>query len=261
MPHPSFASEARLLLTATGISKSFGEQCLLHNINIEVKKGQIVTIIGPNGSGKTTLAKILLGLLTPDKGTIWKEAGLKIGYMPQKLVIDPILPLTVRRFLSVQLARKQPLQDIENVAQEAGISRLLDRQIHVLSGGEIQRVMLAASLLAKPDLLILDEPVQGVDLSGQAEFYERLDRIRHKHHTTIIMISHDLHTVMKTTDHVICVHHHICCEGTPEDVSQHPAYMALFGLKAAEMLAVYKHHHDHAHALSGDVVTTEGKDA
>ena len=238
------------LLECHSISKSFANRHVLSSISLTITKGQIVTIIGPNGSGKTTLARIILGLVNADSGHITRAAGLTIGYMPQKLTIDPVFPLTVKRFLT--LAGSKNLQD--SIISETGIGHLLGSQIQSISGGELQRVLLAQVLLRNPQLLVLDEPVQGLDIQGQAEFYQLIERLRASRHISILMISHDLHMVMRTTDHVICINHHICCEGSAEDVSKHESYITLFGADAVRNLAVYSHHHNHAHDLHGDVV-------
>jgi zinc transport system ATP-binding protein len=241
------------LLECRNLSKSFGARHILDTISFSVKKGNIVTIIGPNGSGKTTLARIILGLVAADKGSVWRKEGLTVGYMPQKLAIDPVLPLTVRRFLSLAGSTKDAGRYAEVIA-ETGIGHLLSSQMHSISGGELQRVMLAQILLLHPELLVLDEPVQGVDVQGQAEFYQLIERLRKHYGMTILMISHDLHMVMRTTDHVVCINHHICCEGTAEDVSKHDAYIKLFGRAAVGAIGVYEHHHNHSHDLHGDVV-------
>lgn len=242
------------LLEVTKISVSFDQRQILKGISFSVSAGEIVTLIGPNGSGKTTLSRVALGLLIPDNGKVTLKPSLIIGYMPQKLPIDQTLPLTVERLLRLQLKKKAQLPIFFRTVEEMGIQHLLHSQIHELSGGEMQRVMLARALLPSPDLLVLDEPVQGVDVQGQSEFYQLIEYIRNRYHTGILMVSHDLHMVMKTTDHVICINHHICCEGSPEDVSKHPAYQALFGAEAVNSIGIYAHHHDHAHDLHGDVV-------
>lgn len=244
-----------LLLEAQKISLSWGNRQILKDISFGIKKGEIVTIIGPNGSGKTSLARILLGLLKPTSGKIVKQQPLTIGYMPQKLTLDPALPITVRRFLRLQLGKNRATEaDFIRVVEEVGVTSLLETQLHDLSGGEMQRVMLARALLPIPGLLVMDEPVQGVDIQGQSAFYQLIEKIRSLHNTGILMISHDLHMVMKTTDHVICINHHICCQGSPENVSNHPAYRELFGAEAIQSIAIYSHHHDHEHDIHGEVV-------
>ncbi len=243
------------LLSAKGINISFDGRKVLENINLEVKAGRIVTLIGPNGAGKTTMIRIVLGLLQPDSGTIKRQASLSIGYMPQQLHIEPTLPLTVLRFL--QLARKNDPGQIDSVLEKIKISHLLYHQIQDISGGEMQRVLLARALIRKPELLILDEPAQGVDLAGQAELYQLINQITNEQQCGVLMISHDLHLVMSATDEVICLNQHICCHGKPEQVSNDPAYLDLFGPGAAQNIAVYTHHHNHEHDLTGNVIGSE----
>ncbi len=203
-----------------------------------------MTIIGPNGSGKTTLVRILLGLDTPDQGTITRKDRLRIGYVPQKLAIDPTLPLTTSWFLA--LTAKQA-DDVVEVAREVGVEGILNQPLQALSGGELQRVLIARALLSKPELLVLDEPAQGVDVTGQAMLYALIARLKDTHNLSVLMVSHDLHLVMSATDHVICLNHHICCSGHPHSVRGDPAFAALFGQHVADSLAVYTHHHDHDH--------------
>ena len=239
------------LISATAISKSFGDREILHNIDLNVYPGQILTLIGPNGAGKTTLVRILLGLLSADSGTIKRQASLRIGYMPQKVAMEATLPLTVLRFL--KLARFRGQNEIKTKLKLLKIDHLKDRQLVSISGGELQRVLLARALLRDPHLLILDEPAQGVDLAGQIELYQLIGEIRRQQDCGVIMISHDLHLVMSATDEVICLNHHVCCHGKPEHVSNDPAYLDLFGAEASRDLAVYTHHHDHEHDIAGEI--------
>lgn len=232
------------LLAAKGLNKTFGSARVIQNVDVSLTRGNIVTVIGPNGSGKTTLLKLLLGLETPDSGSITRAPGLKIGYMPQKLAIDPILPVTVEWFLKLSANG----QNIDAVAKETDISNLLKNRLQSLSGGEMQRVLLARALLCNPDLLVLDEPAQGVDVNGQATLYDLISQVSKKHNISVLMVSHDLHLVMSSTDHVICLNHHICCSGHPHSVQGDPAFTELFGSHVAASLAVYTHHHDHDHA-------------
>ncbi len=225
---------------------------LLDEVSLQVPAGNIVTVVGPNGAGKTTLLKAVLGLVQPQAGTVWRRPGLRVGYVPQRLSIDPSLPLTVRRFLALALRRGG---DGEVAAALAGVraAHVLDRQVHDISGGELQRVMLARAALRRPDLLVLDEPVGNVDMVGQAELYAAIAKLRDDTGCGVLMVSHDLHLVMAATDQVICLNHHVCCAGTPQAVSRDPAYAALFGTPAAANLAVYAHHHDHRHGPDGCV--------
>lgn len=239
------------LIEARDISIRLQGRLVLEAVNLQVRRGEIVTLIGPNGAGKTTLVRVMLGLLKADAGHIRRRPGLRIGYMPQRLALSENLPLTVRRFLD--LGRSSCADDLLQTADELGIRHLLESPMQRLSGGENQRVLLARALLRKPDLLVLDEPVQGVDVTGQASLYGLISHIRDRLGCGVLMISHDLHLVMATTDHVLCLNHHVCCSGHPECVSQDPAYLALFGSTASAELAVYTHHHDHTHDIHGNI--------
>jgi len=252
LPAASHAPGGNPLVACDGITVRLDGRPVLQNVSIAVEPGEIVTLIGPNGSGKTTLVRTVLGLQKPQDGAIRQRAGLKIGYVPQRLGIDPILPLTVRRFL--QLGGRQSESTLQRAVDEVGGRDLLSRQVNQLSGGELQRMALARALLREPDLLVLDEPLQGVDFTGQLALFNLIDRVRRDRGCGVLMVSHDLHLVMKGTDRVFCLNRHICCSGQPETVSQHPEYLALFGPRAAESLAVYSHSHDHDHTLSGEVV-------
>lgn len=239
------------LISVDGLHLSLGGREVLADVSLRLRRGEILTVIGPNGSGKTSLVRVILGLLPAGSGSARLQPGLRVGYMPQKLHVDAILPLTVRRFLL--LGGRRSDEDLRGALQEVGAQRIMDRPIQSVSGGELQRALLARALLRNPDLLVLDEPVQGVDLNGQAELYALIKRIRDTHACGILMVSHDLHLVMAATDHVVCLNHHVCCSGSPEVVSRDPAYLGLFGTGARE-LAVYTHRHNHTHNLHGDVV-------
>lgn len=241
------------LINCNAISVSFGDRMVLENVSVAVQKKEIVTIIGPNGSGKTTLLKSICGLQQVASGNITKQKNIVIGYMPQKIVIEKTLPLTVRRFLRLNGTSKnlREISDVEEIAKKFGILSLLGQQIHGISGGEMQRVMLARTVLLKPDLLVLDEPTQGLDIHGQAEFYSLILQVRDEIGCAIIMVSHDLHMVMASTDKVVCINTHVCCQGTPEDINKHPEYIALFGKKDAGKVAIYTHKHDHVHTPDG----------
>ncbi len=249
---PEAGDQHETLVSAKGVAVSFGDHQVLHNVDIEIQRGRIVTLIGPNGAGKTTLVRVILGMLQPDSGEIWKQPGLTVGYMPQRLHIEPTLPMTVLRFLQLTGIRQRDA--IETLLATLQIRHLADQQVRKISGGELQRVLLARALLRRPSLLILDEPAQGVDVSGQADLYSLIDRIAEQHRCGILMISHDLHLVMSATDEVVCLNHHICCHGKPEQVSHDPAYLSLFGAGGAETIAVYTNNHNHSHDIHGRVI-------
>lgn len=222
-------------------SFAFGNRLVLDRVSLRVRPGEIVTVIGPNGSGKTTLLRLLLGLVRPSAGQVWRRPGLRVGYLPQRVAIDETLPLTVRRVLA--MARPRAEGAIAAALAEVGAKSLAERPVQALSGGELQRVLLARALLREPDLLVLDEPVQGVDVTGQSELYALIRRIRDRRGCGVLLVSHDLHLVMAASDEVVCLNHHVCCSGHPEAVTRHPAYRALFG----DAIAVYTHRHDHVH--------------
>ena len=241
-----------LLLTAENIGLTIRGNPILHNVNLRVAAGEIVALIGPNGAGKSTLVRVLLGLLRPDSGRVWSRPGLRIGYMPQRLALDGTLPLSVQRF--VTLGTLAARARVKAVLAEVGAAHVLDSPVQAVSGGELQRVMLARALLREPDLLVLDEPIQGVDLNGQYELYDLIGGLRRTHGCGMLMVSHELHLVMATTDHVLCLNRHVCCSGHPDHVARDPAYLDLFGIDGARRLAVYHHHHNHHHDLHGAVV-------
>ncbi len=221
-----------------------GTRNLIDKVSFSQKAGEIITLIGPNGGGKTTLLRALVGAISPSSGTIRKAAGLRIGYTPQKLTIEPSMPVNVDRFLA--LAGNFDLNARQNALSRTSILGLGNAFLADLSGGEIQRVLLARALLREPDLLILDEPTQGLDQRGEEQFYALLAQIRAESGTAVLMVSHDLHVVMAGSDRVICLNGHVCCSGAPEAVSVDPTYLELFGRRAS--LALYQHHHDHDHS-------------
>lgn len=224
---------------------------LLIDADLILEAGKIVTLIGPNGAGKTTLVRTILGLMKPDRGSLHRRPGLRIGYMPQKIHIDPSLPLSVKRFLTLG---GTPRLALSEVLALTGIAHLHNARLQSLSGGETQRVLLARALLRDPDLLVLDEPVQGVDVRGQAALYELINTIRLRQGCGVLLVSHDLHLVMANTDTVVCLNQHVCCHGRPEEVTTDPAYLELFGDTLAPQVALYTHHHDHHHDVHGNIV-------
>ncbi|MBO6512029.1 MAG: metal ABC transporter ATP-binding protein [Roseibium sp.] len=233
-----------------------GGDWLVRGVDLTVSPGEIVTLIGPNGSGKSTTAKMALGILRPSEGTAKRGPNLTVGYVPQKLAIDWTLPLTVHRFL--RLTNTLTDAECREALERTGAESLLHSEVRTLSGGELQRVMLARAIARKPDLLVLDEPVQGVDYSGELAIYDLISEIRNTQGCGILMISHDLHVVMAAADQVICLNGHVCCRGTPSELSQNDAYHALFGTRAGAGLAVYEHRHDHVHLPDGQVQHADG---
>lgn len=239
------------LVTLRDVQLRYGPRLVLNNINLEIHRGEITTVIGPNGAGKSCLVKLVTGLETPTEGGVLRNSTLKIGYMPQFLALDRSMPIKVGRFLSLV---EQDKGDRKHVLERLEIMHLAGAQIQSLSGGEFQRVLLARAILRQPDLLVLDEPLQGVDVNGQIALYRLIASLRDELNCAILMVSHDLHLVMAQTDNVICLNQHVCCHGRPENVSRDPEYLRMFGPRAAEDIAFYSHQHDHHHDIHGNVV-------
>ncbi|RWR03844.1 zinc ABC transporter ATPase [[Pantoea] beijingensis] len=245
------------LVTLENIAVTFGQRRVLSDVSLKLEPGRILTLLGPNGAGKSTLVRVVLGLITPSAGTIQRPASLRIGYVPQKLHLDTTLPLSVDRFMRLRPGVKRA--DILPALKRVQAGHLLDYPLQKLSGGETQRVLLARALLSQPQLLVLDEPTQGVDVNGQVALYDLIDSLRRELNCGVLMVSHDLHLVMAKTDEVLCLNHHICCSGTPEVVSRHPEFISMFGPRGAEQLAIYRHHHNHRHDLQGRIILRRGQ--
>jgi len=233
------------LIAGRGIVKRFDDRTVLDRVDVSVSPGEIVTLIGPNGAGKTVLLRVLLGLAGADAGTVERQSGLVVGYMPQKFAVDDNLPLRVGRF--VGLAGRFSRAEIEAALDEVGVAARIDAPVQGLSGGEFQRVLLARALLRRPQLLVLDEPAQGVDVIGQDALYDLVADVRDRHRCGVLLVSHDLHLVMARSDRVLCLNGHVCCTGRPEAIGKDPAFAELFGARAGESLALYRHRHDHVH--------------
>ena len=241
--------DAELLLSAREVSYRRGPREILDSVSFELRRSQITTIIGPNGAGKSTLANIVNGLITDFEGEVERAPGLRIGYLPQKVYVNTLMPLSVERLL--QLTHRAGPGEIEQALAQTEVAHLRRRQVHSLSEGELKRVLLARTTLGAPDLIVLDEPTSGVDVTGEVRMYELIGELRNRLNCAVLMVSHDLHLVMSQTDQVLCLNQHLCCSGLPESVSRHPEYLALFGSAASESIAIYAHHHDHVHDVSG----------
>ncbi|OEY65865.1 zinc ABC transporter ATP-binding protein ZnuC [Marinobacter sp. X15-166B] len=234
------------------VSVSFADTAVVSNISLTVNRGDILTIIGPNGAGKTTLIKAVLGIQPITGGSIWRHPGIKTGYVPQHIHLQATLPLSVKRFM---MLTGESAQNCREALARTRVEHLFENaSVHNLSGGEMQRVLIARALVRSPDLLVLDEPAQGVDINGQAALYTLIRELRDTLNCGVIMISHDLHLVMAATDKVICLNQHVCCSGYPADISQDPAFIETFGQSVAESLAIYHHRHNHDHDLHGNVI-------
>jgi len=247
------AAQDKTLIEVLGLTVQVKGEAVVKGVDLAVDAGEIVSLIGPNGSGKTTLVRAILGLVAPAEGVVRRRPGIRIGYVPQSVHVDETLPLTVRRFM--QLAGRATGGRITEALAEVGAAYVIDGPIQSISGGEMKRVLLAQALLGDPDLLVLDEPTAGVDVTGQEELYTLIRDVRRRRGCGVLLVSHDLHIVMAATDRVVCLNHHVCCTGHPDAVSRHPEYLSLFGPGAAKALAVYTHDHDHRHHLSGEQVT------
>ncbi|SDZ56643.1 zinc transport system ATP-binding protein [Jannaschia faecimaris] len=238
------------LIRTDRLDVTYGGRRVLHSIDLAIAPGEIVTIVGPNGSGKSTLLRAMIGAVRPASGGIRRAPGLRIGYVPQTLPVDPHLPMTVRRFLSLP----RPVDDAaaDAALSRAGLPHAGQAQLSSLSGGQRQRILLARALLNDPHILVLDEPTQGLDQAGSAAFYRQIEAIRADTGCAVLMVSHELHVVMAASDRVICLNGHVCCEGHPEHVASAPEYRALFGTGTGGALALYRHEHSHHHHDHGE---------
>lgn len=233
------------LIEASGVTFQYNGKTVLRNVNFRIDRGEIVTLVGPNGSGKTTFVRGLIGAIQPKIGMVRRQPALKIGYVPQALHLDGLLPLTVTRFLN--LPHRRGRIATEQALSDAGVPEVAHMQLSALSGGQFQRVLLARALLMRPDILILDEATQGLDQPAAAAFYKQIVLVRSELNCAVLMVSHDLHVVMAASDRVLCLNGHICCEGTPDVVRDAPEYRALFGTGTQGTFALYRHEHDHGH--------------
>jgi len=249
---PPQANDPAPLIVAEGLGVRLpgADRPALRDVDLSISPARIVTVVGPNGSGKSTLVRALLGHVALSAGRLWRQPGLRIGYVPQRVHVDHRIPMTVRRFLS--LPRRVTDAEAREALARTGVEGLGARQIGRLSGGQFQRVLLARALLNRPQLLVLDEPTQGLDQPGIVAFYRLIEEIRQETGAAVLLVSHDLLVVMRASDHVICLNGHVCCHGTPQAVSAAPEYQALFGADSAQTLALYRHDHDHAHDGLGE---------
>ncbi len=233
------------LISVENLSVRYGANTVLRHVGLTVERGEIVTIVGPNGSGKTSLLRAIIGAAEPAAGRIKLKPGLRIGYVPQRLHIDPTLPITVERFMRLSIRARR--KDCAAALDAAGVPDLSERQMSQLSSGQFQRVLLARALITRPEILILDEATQGLDQPGSAALYRQIESVRAETGCAVLMISHELHVVMSASDRVVCLNGHVCCEGTPAVVASAPEYRALFGTGTGGALALYRHDHDHNH--------------
>ena len=240
------------LIALQNIYVQIDEREILKNIDFALHAKEIVTLIGPNGAGKSTLIKVMLGIVKPKSGRVQHATKLKFSYVPQKFNPSHSLPLRVKDLLALE---KCDPEIKAQIIRDTGIARLENAKVQQLSGGERQRVLLARALLRQPDILVLDEPMQGLDIQSEAELYDYVRSLPEKYGCAILMVSHDLQWVMQGTTRVVCLNKHICCSGLPENVQQHPEYQAIFGSNRV----FYQHHHDHC--AHGDSATPCQHDA
>lgn len=224
----------KLLVELKNVFVFLKKKNILSNISLKIQSKKIITIIGPNGAGKSTLARVILKLIKPSQGKIYHLSNLRVGYVPQKFYINKNLPIKVIRFIENKLFNKENNVDIFSLLKSVQAEFLIQRFLHTLSPGELQRIMLARSILNNPQLLVLDEPTQGVDVNGQILLYNLINKLRLKLKCGVLMISHNLNLVMAKTDEVICLNKKICCFGTPKKVLHHPIFTKMF--------AIYYHH-------------------
>ena len=244
------SSDINILVKLKKAGFRINNKWLVKGVTLQIERGKIVTLIGPNGSGKSTTAKIALGIYKKIDGEVEKYTN-KVGYVPQKISIDWTLPLRVKDFMVLTENLKD--EDINEALSLTGVIQLKNKNLGDLSGGEFQRVLIARAISKKPDLLVLDEPVQGVDFTGEIALYKLIKKITDELNCGILLISHDLHTVMSATDHVVCLNGHVCCSGSPMDVAKNNEYKALFGEQASQILSRYEHRHDHVHTSKGEI--------
>ena len=251
MNHADLSNDAerKVLVRACGVGVRLGRRTVLDAVDLAVHAGEIVTLVGLNGAGKSTLVRVLLGILQPSRGHVARAPGLRIGYSPQHVHRDPILPMTVRRFLTLGVPTTQ--ERLEEQLDEVGAGAILEHPLAEVSGGELHRVLLARALLRKPELLVLDEPLAGVDVASQSDLYILIAKIRDLYNCGVLLVSHDLHFVMAATDTVVCLNRHVCCTGHPQAVVRDQEFISLFGPHVSDALATYSHRHDHRHDALG----------
>jgi zinc transport system ATP-binding protein len=240
-----------ILISLNNIFLTRNGKNILQDVSLEISTAEFVTIIGPNGAGKSMLLKTILGIEVINSGEIYKKNGLKIGYVPQKIHLEAAMPITAYDFL--KMVQGATPQNILEVLHEVGAETIANIQLHSASGGELQRILLARALLQNPNILILDEPAQNLDISGQLAFYQLLANIHTQKNIAVLMVSHDLHMVMASTNKVVCLFHHICCSGKPDVITRSPEFISLFGKDFSDMMAIYNHHHSHTHNTDEEI--------
>ena len=233
------------LITAENISLNHNGKNILDDVSLKLHPGEFITLIGPNGAGKSSLIKVLLGIIKQDSGQVNHSNNVRLGYTPQSFTSNPFIPISVVDFLT--LNQKTDKNFTNQTSELTGIKDLLNAPLKNLSGGELQKVLLTRALLNKPNVLILDEPAQNLDVDGQMQLYKLIQEIHQEQKCAVLMVSHDLHRVMKESTQVLCLYHHICCEGPPGSILKDEQFSNLFADQIHELMATYEHHHNHHH--------------
>ena len=234
------------IISVKNLTVRRGKQAILQDVSFSLGQGEIISIIGPNGGGKTTLSRVLVDIIKPSEGKVWRAPDLQIGYVPQYVEVDYLMPFTTEFFLKISPHYSK--ERTAELAKDFGLTELLGKQFSHLSGGQKQRVLLARAVMGSPQLLVLDEPTQSLDMEGSSKFYEILAPYAAKNNCAVILVSHDLNFVMSSTNYVFCLNRHICCKGHPQEVGKDPAFVNLFGKQMAKNLAIYSHYHNHSHS-------------
>ena len=233
------------LINVNNISLSHEGKNILDNVSFKLHPGEFITLIGPNGAGKSSLIKVLLGIIRQDSGEVIRNDHIKLGYTPQFFSANPYIPISVIDFLN--LNQQLDNKFTEETYKLTGIEDLINLPLKNLSGGELQKVLLTRALLNKPNDLILEEPAQNLDVDAQIQLYKLIQDIHQKQNCAVLMVSHDLHRVMKESTQVLCLYHHICCEGLPESILKDDQFNDLFADQIHDLMATYEHHHNHQH--------------
>ena len=232
-----------VILSGKKINANIKGNVIIRDVDLIISDHDFVTIVGPNGAGKSTLLKVLLGIVPKSNGEIYCKPGLNIGYVPQQFNVPNTMPLTVVDFLKLNSILSET--KIDDILIQLDIFKLKLKLIYNLSGGERQRVLIARALLKEPNLLVLDEPAQNLDIKGQLDLYKFLAHLYESKRTSILMVSHDLHMVMSITKRVICFHGRVCCSGEPQVIAKDPAFINIFGDDVSSTMSFYQHTHKH----------------
>jgi zinc transport system ATP-binding protein len=238
------SADSEVLIAAQNLGVNRDGRWLIKDVNLELRRGEILSVIGPNGGGKSTLINVLAGITESTTGEVKQAEDLVLGYVPQQFTLPKSLPMRVKDFLN-QTRCLLTDSRLEQLIDELGLGELQDRSMHALSGGERQRVLLARALKQNPGVLLLDEPMQGIDLESQQLLHQLIRSWPKDQRSAVVIVSHDIEWVMAGTEHVICINQHLCCEGVPEQLSENPVFHTLFG--APRVHYTHRHQCDHEH--------------